>query len=178
MGGGKLLRLWRGRPLLAWALDTAWAAPVSGVTLVIGADGQAVSQLAKDVAAGRPLDVVTAPEWSCGLSRSLAAGIGGVPADAPGVFVFLGDMPRVPPIAMSLSRALSDIDAAAAAPVCRGRRGHPALLTRGLFPELLAVRGDRAAGPVLDLLGPRLALVETQDDGVLYDVDTPDLLEA
>ena len=179
MGGDKLRRLWRGRPLLAWALDAAWTAPVDGVTLVVGADAEDVAAVARAEAQGRPLEIVEAPDWREGMSRSLRAGIAALPGDVAGAFVFLGDMPRVSAgIAAKLAGAAARSHVLAAAPVCRGVRGHPALLRRALFAQLLQVEGDRAAGPVLARLGAGLALVETDDDGVLYDVDTPDRLEA
>ena len=45
------------------------------------------------------------------------------------------------------------------------------LLSRALFPDLLALTGDAGARGVLQALGDRLALVESPDDGVLFDVD-------
>jgi molybdenum cofactor cytidylyltransferase len=54
-----------------------------------------------------------------------------------------------------------------------GRRGNPVLLSSALFPQLLALTGDAGARGVLQGLGDRLALVESPDDGVLFDVDEP-----
>ena len=85
----------------------------------------------------------------------------------------LGDMPRVP---HAILRPLADAVAAgapAAAPMFRGRRGNPVLLSGGLFPGLLALRGDEGARRILQSLGERLVLVEAPDDGVLFDVDRP-----
>ena len=47
----------------------------------------------------------------------------------------------------------------------------PVLLDRTLFPQLLALTGDAGARGVLQALGEQLALVESPDDGVLFDVD-------
>jgi molybdenum cofactor cytidylyltransferase len=45
------------------------------------------------------------------------------------------------------------------------------LFSRTLFPELLALAGDQGAKSLLDGLGDRLKLVESPDDGVLFDID-------
>ena len=171
-GGGKLGASWRGRPLVAAALDAAFASPAAGVTLVTGAD-PAVEALARGACA-RPFAVVHAADWAQGLAASLQAGWRAAPEAAQGVFVFLGDMPRTPPdMAAQLAQAMASAPAAlAAAPVCDGRRGHPALVARALGPAIAALRGDAGLGGVLRELGPRLALVATRDDGVLFDVDT------
>jgi molybdenum cofactor cytidylyltransferase len=160
-GGGKLLAAWDAGILLEAALAAAFAAPARSVTVVIGADADAVA--AAVLAFDRRAIIVHAPDYADGMGASLRTGIASLPPDADGVFVFLGDMPR-------MAQALID-GALAAAPVYQGRRGNPVLLDRTLFPQLLALTGDAGARGVLQNLGDRLALVESPDDGVLFDVD-------
>jgi molybdenum cofactor cytidylyltransferase len=170
-GGGKLLTAWDAGVLLEGALAAAFAAPVRSVTVVIGADADAVAAAA--LAFAPTALIVHAPDHAEGMGASLRTGIASLPADADGVFVFLGDMPRVPTaILQNMAQALLD-GALAAAPVYRGRRGNPVLLDRTLFPQLLALTGDAGARGVLQDLGDRLALVDSPDDGVLFDVDEP-----
>ena len=168
-GGGKLLAAWDAGVLLEGALAAAFAAPVRSVTVVIGADADAVAAAA--LAFDPRTIVVHAPDYAEGMGASLRTGIASLPTDADGVFVFLGDMPRVPAqVLPRMAQALVD-GALAAAPVWRGQRGNPVLIDRTLFPQLLALTGDAGARGVLQSLGDRLALVESPDDGVLFDVD-------
>ena len=168
-GGGKLLAAWDAGVLLEGALSAAFAAPVRSVTVVIGADAEAVA------AAARAFDpralIVQAPDYAEGMAASLRAGVASLPADAAGAFVFLGDMPRVPPAVLGRMAEALETGAPAAAPVFEGRRGNPVLIGRELFPQLLALTGDAGARGVLQGLGTRLALIEAPDDGVLFDVD-------
>jgi molybdenum cofactor cytidylyltransferase len=168
-GGGKLTAAWGAGVLLEGALAAAFAAPVRSVTVVIGADAEAVA------AAARSFDprilVVHAPDHAEGMGASLRAGVASLPADADGAFVFLGDMPRVPTAVLRRMAEAVIAGAKAAAPVFEGRRGNPVLLGRSLFPDLLALTGDAGARGLLQGLGERLALVESPDDGVLFDVD-------
>ncbi|PXA96530.1 molybdopterin-guanine dinucleotide biosynthesis protein MobA, partial [Caulobacter sp. D5] len=64
-----------------------------------------------------------------------------------------------------------------AAPVHAGRRGHPVLFARRWFEDLAALAGDRGAQGVLTKAGDAIALVETDDPGVLFDVDRREDLE-
>lgn len=168
-GGGKLTTPYRGAPLLHGALAAAFAAPVRSVTVVTGAEADAVSAAARRF---RPeIRIVHAADHAEGMAASLRAGIAALPGDASAAFVFLGDMPRVPhavlrPLAEARSGAVL-----AAAPTFRGRRGNPVVIARALFPQLLALTGDAGARAILEDLGPRLALVEASDGGVLFDVD-------
>jgi molybdenum cofactor cytidylyltransferase len=170
-GGGKLLTPWRGAPLLHGALAVARAAPVASVTVVTGADADAIAGC---VAAFDPkIRLVHAADHAEGMAASLRAGVAALPPDAAGVIVFLGDMPRVPAAApAALAAALRD-GAMAAAPEFEGRRGNPVGLGRHLFAAVAALTGDQGARRILDGLGPALRRIESLDDGVLFDVDRP-----
>ncbi|CAN5187437.1 hypothetical protein BH09PSE2_BH09PSE2_17280 [soil metagenome] len=176
MGGGKLRRLWRGRPLVTWALEAALASPTEAVWLVTGAD-EALADLAP-AEAGARLQTIHAGDWAHGLSATLRAGIAALPKDVGAVLIFLGDMPSIPMGGAEALVAAWRDGAVAAAPEFGGVRGHPALLDRSLFGEAMQATGDRGAGPLLAELGERLVLIPTLDDGVLFDVDTPQALEA
>ena len=145
--------------------------------LVTGFDAERVAAAARAFAertgAGGRLSLVHAAGHAQGLSASLRAGLAAVPPEAEGAFVFLADMPRVP---AALAGRLAEAIGArlAAAPAFEGRRGHPVLLRRALFDRLAALEGDRGAGAVLAGLGEDLALVETDDPGVVFDVDAPE----
>ena len=175
-GGGKL----HGAPgtrgvLLDGALAAAFAAPVRSVTVVIGADAEAVAAAARAFDPPRR-SIVHAADHAEGMGASLRTGIASLPADAAGAFVFLGDMPRVPTAVLPPhGRGAGRRRARRRARSIEGRRGNPVLLDRALFPQLLALTGDAGARGVLQDLGDRLALVESPDDGVLFDVDGQDL---
>ena len=175
-GGAKLVEPWNGVPVLHGALAAAFAAPVQTVTVVTGAHSGPIAACARAFAEGRAdaarLRIVHAADHAEGLAASLRAGVESLPEGAGGMLLFLGDMPSVPAaIAQPLADALAS-GAPAAAPSCDGRRGHPAAISSALFPDLLKLQGDRGAAQVLAGLGERLALIETSDLGVLYDVDT------
>ncbi|MFI4973798.1 MAG: NTP transferase domain-containing protein [Caulobacterales bacterium] len=179
-GGGKLTAPWRGGVLLDGALAAAFSAPVRGVTVVTGADPQveaAARAFAGKIGAAARLRLIHAPGHAEGMAATLRTGIASLPPDAAGTFVFLGDMPRIPPAVLAeLANALHG-GAPAAAPTFKGDRGHPVLFSRTLFPALIALSGDEGARAVLRSLGDRLALVEAPDDGVLFDVDLRDDLD-
>jgi molybdenum cofactor cytidylyltransferase len=175
-GGGKLTAPWRGGVLLDGALAAAFAAPVRAVTVVWGADDAvpaAVAIFAEGAGETARLRLVKAEHHADGLAASLKAGIASLAPDVAGAFVFLGDMPRIPfSVLAPLAEAVRS-GAPAAATAFEGARGHPVLFGRELLPRLLELDGDRGAGGLITKLGDRLALIQSPDDGVLYDVDQP-----
>jgi molybdenum cofactor cytidylyltransferase len=176
-GGRKLLAPFKGRPLIAAALDSAFAAPARRLLLVTDGDPD-LARIAVDAARSRgretALEIAVAADAAEGMGASLRTGVSRLPPDSEATFVFLGDMPRVPPgLVDDLARALvPGVDAVA--PCFAGRRGHPVLFGRACFPALRALGGDVGARDVLAALGERLALVDSPDAGVLFDVDRPE----
>jgi len=173
-GGGKLLAPWGDGVLLEGAMATAFAAPVNKVHVVWGADSRvaaAAEAFATRMEARDRLSLVHAERHTEGMAQSLRAGLARLDAASAGVFVFLGDMPRIgPEITPRLTEALA-AGVLAAAPEFGGRRGHPVLFSAALYPALMALSGDRGGASVLAGLGDAVALVPSADDGVLFDVD-------
>jgi len=107
-----------------------------------------------------------------GMGTSLAAGVRAA-GEADGWVVALADMPFIRPETIRrIARALEE-GAAIAAPACGGERGHPVGFARRFRDDLLALRGDEGARQVLNAYPDWITLYETDDRGVLRDVDVP-----
>lgn len=176
-GGRKLLALFGGRPLIVGALDAAFAAPVQRVWLTTDGDPD-LSSIARDHARslGRETDlkVLEVKDAAEGMGASLRTAVAALPIDTAAAFVFLGDMPCIPiGLAKSLVEALTD-GRDLAAPRFGKRRGHPVLFGRVCFPALLGLTGDAGARDLLSGAGERLALVDSPDAGIVFDVDRPE----
>lgn len=176
-GGRKLLAPFAGRPLIAGALDAAFAAPARRVWLATDGDADLAATAhdhARSLGREDDLEVIVVADAPEGMGASLRTTAAALPADTAGVFVFLGDMPRIPP---DLAQALADALAAGfdlAAPRFGAQRGHPVLFGTACLPALRILEGDAGARALLSGAGSRLALVETDDAGVLFDVDRPE----
>ena len=181
LGGAKLSRPFGGGLLVDGAIRAALASPARRIVMVTGSDpglADRAAFLAEEAGRADALILCECPGWREGLSASLKSGIE-VAGDIDAALVFLGDMPFIPTgLAAELVQAVAGREAKAAAPIHLGRRGHPVLLTRALLDELDSVVGDKGAGALLQGLGDQLALVPSDDPGVLADIDTPEDLKA
>ncbi|MGH1449362.1 MAG: nucleotidyltransferase family protein [Pseudomonadaceae bacterium] len=112
-----------------------------------------------------------------GMGSSLACGVQAISqaSDARALMLLLGDMPWIRPGTLEtlLGRAAED---SIVVPLAAGRRGHPVIFGRRFWPELMALEGDQGARSVLARYREAMIPVDTQDPGVLLDVDTPDAL--
>ena len=169
----KLLATLDGRALVRHAAEAALAAGLAPVLVVVGHRAGGVEA----ALTGLPVRIVPNPDYADGLSTSLRAGFAALPPSAAAAAILLGDMPRV---SGGLVRRLAQAwreggEPVALVPVHDGRRGNPAILSRGLAPAIAELVGDSGAGP---LLRGRAGVVEfaVSDDAIRLDIDTPEAL--
>ncbi|AWJ89833.1 4-diphosphocytidyl-2C-methyl-D-erythritol kinase [Azospirillum baldaniorum] len=173
-GSNKLLADVGGEPLVVRTVEAVLASQAKPVVVVTGHMAEAVSA----PLAGRPLTIVHNPSFADGLSASLRAGLAALPADVDGVVVCLGDMPRVTPQAIDrLIAAYGPLEGrTVCVPTVHGKRGNPVLWDRGFFAEMAKLSGDAGAKALLATHADQVVEVPVEDGGILYDVDTPELL--
>jgi CTP:molybdopterin cytidylyltransferase MocA len=62
-------------------------------------------------------------------------------------------------------------------PTFRGRRGHPTIFARSLFPELLSAPEDQGARAVVWAHAAEVAEVPTDEEGVVLNLNDPEILQ-
>lgn len=111
-----------------------------------------------------------------GMGASLAFGIHARP-EAAGWLVALADMPWITPATIRKVADALRLGALIAAPCWQGQRGHPVGFSHVLGPNLSALKGDAGAKSVIQAHLEQLRLVDCDDQGVLWDIDTQQDLE-
>ncbi len=163
-----------GRPMVARVVDNLLSSAARPVIVVTGHRAEEV----RAAVAGRPVQVVHAPEYLDGLSASLRAGIAAVPETASAALVCLGDMPLV--TGRMIERLIEAYDPdegrSVVVPTCRGKIGNPVLWDRRFFPDIAGLAGDVGARALLERHGEYVAQVELGTDAVLRDFDTVESL--
>lgn len=168
-GADKLLQPLGGRPLVDHAMASAAAAPVE--RLYVAAGSSAIEAAVSHGPSGRDprLSIIRVHTIDEGIAASIRAVAAVLDPGLDGLFIFLGDMPLIPPgIAHRLAAELSP-GIPAVAPVYSGRRGHPVLIGKELLPGLCLLDGDRGAASLVQ----KAAFIVVDDMGVTFDVDTP-----
>jgi molybdenum cofactor cytidylyltransferase len=159
MGGESLLRRMAG---------VALACRPAGCVVVLGARAP---RLRRELA-GLGVRVVVNLRWREGLSRSLAAGVAALPAEAKGALVLLADQAALGPADLGVlcacwRRAPRRMVAARIGSTL----GPPAILPRSVFPALRRLRGDRGARELLR--DPRHRAIGLELPGAGLDIDRP-----
>jgi molybdenum cofactor cytidylyltransferase len=174
MGSNKLLEELDGKALVRHVADAALGSIARSVWVVSGHEGESVRARLD----GLGIRFVHNPDFALGLSTSLKAGVMALPAEAKGVVVLLGDMPRVTSevINFVIQAFEAQPQAIAAVPVYQGEWGNPVLLSRSLFGAVAALQGDAGARKLLNGRAGEVLEVPVTSDAILIDLDTPEAL--
>lgn len=187
LGGGASSRMGRpkalldlgGRPFVRRVADTLHEAGIAEVVVVTGSHEPEI-RAALDAADRAWRDVVLLnPDRTRGQLSSLWVALDWIeaPPHVPctGLVVALVDHPLVrPDTVRRLVEAFAATGPDVVRPVYRGRHGHPVVFARSTFAGLRAAPLDQGARAVVRSLGSAVLDVETDDEGVVVDVDTPE----
>jgi molybdenum cofactor cytidylyltransferase len=172
MGKSKILLPWEGRRSVIETIVSRLA--LARLSEVVVVSGYRAGDVARKLRRS-PARTVHNPDYARGeMLSSLQIGLSALPDTISACLVVMGDQPALD--ARVISKVL---DAYAAGrgdivvPVYRGDRGHPVLIDRRFWPELLAQEN----GTPREVLArhPRdVALVQVNTDSILRDIDTPE----
>ena len=170
----KLLADVNGRTVIAQSVQNLTDSTIDTVYVVTGNEHHHVENTIGHLG----VQTVTNKAYEQGQATSIRTGIRAVrrvPIDA--VLISLGDMPFVTP--STINRLIATYQQVAAGIIVagyQGRRGNPVLFDASYLESLASIRGDTGARHFIRESNDAV-LVETEDPGVVRDIDTPDDLK-
>ncbi len=170
MGQPKVLLPWEHGTILEHILHQLMQARLRELVVVTGNRAEAVELAARRC--GVP--AVFNPHYAQGeMLSSLQTGLRSLPNNVAAALIVLGDQPRLQPhVVSALLAAYAEGRGEIIAPSFQHRRGHPLLVSRRFWPELLALT-DGAPRDVINRHAGQIHYVNVETDSVLHDVDTP-----
>jgi len=170
----KLLTDVDGQAMVARVAEQITASKADGLLVVTGHQNDQVKLALKDFTNS----FVHNPDYENGLSTSLKTGLRALPDNIDGVIVCLGDMPLVKAEHIDqLIRAFDPVEGRSiCVPVHGRKRGNPVVWSKQFIAEIMAVTGDIGARHLLEEHADQVIEVAIEQDGILFDVDTPDRL--
>jgi molybdenum cofactor cytidylyltransferase len=175
MGQPKLLLPVEGRPMVERVLNECVRSSLHRVVVVLGYQSDLVRETLGPLCLNPKVSVVFNPEYASGMSTSIRAGLPEVEKDHDHVMILLGDMPFVNAgvIDLLLKRYLSS-DCIMGAIRVKGRRSHPVIFGRKLYPELMKLSGDAGPRHLFQAPEESFCLVDPGDAYDDRDIDTPE----
>lgn len=171
----KLLATVAGEPIVRHAARTLVRSSLDATTVVLGHDAERV----RAALAALEAEFTVNTAYRSGQSTSVREGVRSAQRrNADAILVALGDMPTVTVETIDrLRNAYESTEYDAIAAGFDGQRGNPVLFDARYFDSLADIAGD-SGGRELLLSSETAAVLETDDPGVLEDLDSPDDLES
>lgn len=172
MGADKALLMYRSRTFLENLIAALKDAGISRVIVVLGHHAEQIQQCT-DLSA---VEVVLNQDYRRGQTSSLQAGLLALAGNEPeGVVICLIDHPAVSTDTIrKLIHNFKSTHRSIVIPQINGTHGHPVLLGRELFSQVLALGPDEGADTVIHQNRDQTKFVEVADPGILIDVDDPE----
>jgi molybdenum cofactor cytidylyltransferase len=172
MGTPKATLAYRGRTFLETIVQTLRGADIERIVVVLGHQADEIQRQVKIEQA----QVVINPDYRSGQTSSLQVGLRALLPDEPeAVLLCLVDHPAVgTETVRRIVGTFCQCGAPVVIPTYLGRRGHPVLIGRHLFDELLRLASDAGADSVVRRYRPATQFVAVEDEGVVIDVDEPE----
>ena len=172
----KLLANVIGKPMITHVVDAIRQSMVNSVVAVTGYERDKI----ENVLSQHKISFVHNKNFNAGLSESLKVGLKEIPDDVDGVLICLGDMPLLTStIIDNLIKSFDPIEGRSICVPINGRkRGNPVLWDKSYLAEMTEIVGDVGAKKLLEKYSDHVFEVSFEEDNVLIDVDTPDLLKS
>ena len=170
MGRPKLLLDLRGKPVIRHTVERLTAAGMDEILVIVGPQHDALER----ALGGLRIRLVVNPTPEVGQGSSVSAGIRALAVGTTAVLIALGDQPGISvDVIRRLLDALRASGKSIAAPRYADGLGNPVIFAAEVFPELVALPGDRGARSVVEKDPNRLAVVDIASP-MPSDLDTPE----
>jgi molybdenum cofactor cytidylyltransferase len=157
-------------------VSTLKSTDVGSIIVVLGHNAEEIRQKISDL----PVTILINHDYKQGQLSSLQAAIRHLESSSEGssvdgILVHLVDHPYISAGLVNLMiNRFYETRKLIVVPRFQSRRGHPVIFSRALFSELLAAGLDQGAKPVVHAHRDETLEIDTEDRGVLIDIDTPE----
>ena len=172
MGRPKMTLPWDGTTVIGQVVDVLLAAAMDDILVVTGGARDRVESALAD----KSVRTVFNPDFANGeMLRTLQVGLAALDPALHATLVVLGDQPQIElRVVQSVLNAYEEGLHALVIPSYRRRRGHPWLLARSLWDELMELRAPATMRDFLNQHNLDIHYVVLNTPSILQDLDTPE----
>ncbi|MFC1997071.1 NTP transferase domain-containing protein [Chloroflexota bacterium] len=172
MGRPKMLLPWGETTVIGQVVSVLLAAGVDDVLVVTGGAQKHV----EDALDGMPVRTVFNPDFANGeMMLTLQVGLAALRSDVDAALVVLGDQPQIElAVVQSVIAAFEQYELALVVPSYQRRRGHPWLIPRIIWKDLLELKTPTTMRQFLNEHALDIHYVNVDNPSILQDLDTPD----
>jgi len=172
MGQPKMLLPWGNSTVIAHVISVFSNAGIKDILVVTGGAQESVETVVKQSA----VRSIHNDNYATGeMLSSLQCGLHAMSSEVQAVLIGLGDQPQVEEGSVRLiCHAFQKSKAKLVVPSFQMRRGHPWLVARPLWDELLEMKSPESPREFLNKFAREIHYVEAGTSSILTDMDTPE----
>jgi molybdenum cofactor cytidylyltransferase len=171
MGSPKMVLPWAGETVIGKVVRTLQEAGLSEIVVVTGG----ASDLVETALQGRDVRTLRNPNFTDGaMLASFQIGLKALSPQVETALVVLGDQPQIElEVVKSILGVYEKDKPALVVPSYHMHRGHPWLVSRALWPVVLALRPPETLRDFLNQYAAQIAYLPVESASILQDLDTP-----
>lgn len=170
MGEAKQLLRVGERTILQKVIENVRGAGINDVVLVLGHRAETIRESIGSES--EKVNIVLNRDYREGMGTSLRTGVVALSPETDAAFIVLADQPFLRPETLQqIAEEYRKSEAQIVIPIYRGFRGNPVLLSRSVFPEVMALTGDIGCRAIFGSHAEGIVKVAVGDIGILLDVD-------
>lgn len=172
MGQPKLSLPWGKTTVLGQVLAILKNAAVDEILVVTGAD----PVLVETICAEGDVRLIHNADFEAGeMLSSIQVGLKAASEESEAALIVLGDQPGIEvQVVREILNAHRHSEAPIIVPSYDGHRGHPWLITRRFWAQVLSMRPPETSREFLNTHADQIQYVEARSPAILQDVDTPE----
>ena len=127
-----------------------------------------------------PVEILINTDYKLGQLSSLQLAVRNLQPDldCDGMLVHLVDHPYLAPaLVEEMIRRFYETRKRIIVPIFHGKRGHPVIFSNALFDEILSAPMEEGAKAVVNAHRAETLEIETAEEGIAGDIDTPELYQ-
>ena len=168
-GENKLIKNFKGKPLINHILSSLIKSKVNKIFIVVGYQNQKIKKIAYK---NKKIIFVTNLNYKKGISSSINSGLKRISKKNIGFLITHGDMPLISKtILNTLCSALKNKDKEIFVPVYKKKLGNPLAFKYSMIKSLKKIKGDKGAKKLIRSNKSKVQLVKMKSKSILIDFD-------
>ena len=168
-GENKLIKNFKGKPLINHILSSLIKSKVNTIFIVVGYQNQKIKKIAYK---NKKITFVTNLNYKKGISSSINSGLKRISKKNIGFLITHGDMPLISKtILNTLCSALKNKDKEIFVPVYKKKLGNPLAFKYSMIKSLKKIKGDKGAKKLIRSNKSKVQLVKMKSKSILIDFD-------
>lgn len=175
MGSFKQLLPFGSTTIIDSCINSLRATNITELIIVVGYRGEEVNEHVQAHHQDTRIKLITNSQYLTGMTSSVQAGLRAISPQSQALLLALVDQPRVTSQTITqLTETYYQTDTTIIKPRYLGQSGHPIIMARSCWREILALSADQGLNLVTRAYQSQTHYLEVTDSGVIADIDTPD----